>query len=94
MGDRLNAEAKRLVCLLAFEHCGLERLGAYADVGNHRSHAALVKAGFRREGVLRGFHRHRERQKDVVVFSLLRAEWTAPIAATLDGEVPAAFLLA
>jgi len=95
LGTGLNAEAKRLVCLLAFEHCGLERLGAYADVANHRSHAALAKAGFRREGVLRGFHRHDEEQKDVVVFSLLRAEWTAPaIDATLDGEVPAAFRLA
>jgi RimJ/RimL family protein N-acetyltransferase len=54
-----------------------------------------MKAGFRREGVLRGFHRHRERPKDVAVFSLLRAEWTAPaIDATLNGEVPAAFRLA
>lgn len=93
-GSGLNAEAKRLVCLLAFEHCGLERLGAYADVANLRSHAALVKAGFRREGVLRGFHRHGEQQKDVAVFSLLRAEWTAPpIVVTLAGEVPAAFCL-
>lgn len=93
-GSGLNAEAKRLVCLLAFGHCGLERLGAYADVANHRSHAALAKAGFAREGVLRAFHRHGDAQKDVAVFSLLRAEWTTPIAATLDGEVPAAFRLA
>ena len=90
-GSGLNAEAKRLVCLLAFEHCGLERLGAYADVTNHRSHAALTKAGFAREGVLRAFHRHGDHQKDVVVFSLLRAEWTTPIAARLEGDVPAAF---
>lgn len=90
-GTGLNAEAKRLVCLLAFAHCGLERLGAYADTGNHRSHAALAKAGFRREGVLRAFHRHGERQKDVAVFSLLGSEWTAPIDTTLAGEVPAAF---
>lgn len=92
-GTGLNAEAKRLVCLLGFAHCGLERLGAYADVGNHRSHAALAKAGFRREGVLRAFHRHDERQKDVAIFSLLREDWTTPIPATLDGELPAPFRL-
>ncbi len=92
-GTGLNAEAKRLVALLAFDLCGLERLGAYADVANARSHAALAKAGFSPEGVLRAFHRHGEQPKDVAVFSLLRGEWTHPVAATLDGEVPAAFRL-
>ncbi len=90
-GSGLNGEAKRLVALLAFAHCGLERLGAYADVGNARSQAALVKAGFSREGVLRAFHRHGEVRKDVAVFSLLRTEWRDPIAAELTGELPAAF---
>lgn len=93
-GTGRNAEAKRLICRLGFAHCGLERLGSYADVANLRSHAALAKAGFRREGVLRGFHRHGTQQKDVAVFSLLRAEWTTPIEATLEGEVPPAFRLA
>lgn len=90
-GSGLNAEAKRLVALLAFEHFGLERLGAYADVANGRSHAALVKAGFTREGVLRAYHRHGATQKDVAVFSLLRADWHDPIAAALTGELPPAF---
>ena len=90
-GSGLNAESKRLVCLLAFEHCGLERLGAYADPANARSHAALARAGFTREGVLRAFHRHGELQKDVASFSLLRTEWTSPIAATLTGHVPPSF---
>lgn len=93
-GTGLNAEAKRLVCLLGFEHCGLERIGAYVDVGNGRSQAALAKAGFRPEGVLRAFHRHGEVQKDVATSSLLRSEFRDPIAATLDGEVPAPFRLA
>lgn len=90
-GTGLNAESKRLVALLAFGHCGMERLGAYADVGNARSRAALVRAGFRHEGVLRSFHRHRGQHKDVASYSLLRAEWREPIAATLTGEVPAPF---
>ncbi len=92
-GSGLNAESKQLVAALAFEHCGLERLGAYADVGNGRSHAALAKAGFTQEGVLRRFHRHGAAQKDVAVFSLLRAEWRPAVEATLTGEPPAAFRL-
>lgn len=93
-GSGLNADSKRLVSCLAFEHLGLERLGAYADVGNARSQAALIKAGFSLEGVLRGFHRHGTTQKDVASFSLLRADWLAgePPAATLSGELPPAFL--
>ncbi len=90
-GSGLNGESKQLMCALAFGHCGLERLGAYADVGNARSHAALEKAGFTREGVLRGFHRHGEQQKDVASYSLLRSEWTTPVAAELEGDVPAPF---
>lgn len=93
-GSGLNAQAKRLVAELAFAHLGLERLGAYADVGNARSQAALVKAGFTHEGILRGFHRHGSAQKDVASFSLLRAEWAThePLGATLTGALPPAFL--
>ena len=92
-GTGLNAEVKRLVCLLAFDHCGLERLGAYCDVTNARSRAALAKAGFTEEGILRGFHRHGTLHKDVVVASMLRAEWADPIAATFTGALPPAFAL-
>lgn len=93
-GSGLNAESKRLVACLAFAHLGLERLGAYADVGNARSQAALIRAGFSLEGVLRAFHRHGTTQKDVASFSLLRADWIAgePLAAELTGELPPAFL--
>jgi [ribosomal protein S5]-alanine N-acetyltransferase len=96
-GTGLNLEAKALVAHLAFAGCGLERLGAYADVRHARSQRALEKVGFRREGVLRGFHRHGDEQKDVALFSLLRGDWpTSPLAAvpvTLRGEIPAAFVL-
>ncbi len=81
------------MALLAFRHLGLERLGAYADVRNARSQAALVKAGFRHEGVLRAFHRHGDVQKDVAVYSLVRAEWRDDVAAELRGAVPRAFVV-
>src|SRR5262249_15518237 len=54
---------------------GLARLGAYADVENGRSQAALERLGFVREGLLRRWHRHGNVAHDVYVFGLLREEW-------------------
>ena len=91
-GRGVNAEAKALLARLAFDGCGLHRLGAYASTDNVRSQKALAKAGFTHEGTLRAFHRHGEVVHDVDVFSLLRAEWAAgPLAGvpcTLEGEPP------
>ncbi|MGB2712391.1 MAG: GNAT family N-acetyltransferase [Conexibacter sp.] len=97
-GTGANRESKALVAQLAFGRLGIERLGAYADIENARSQAALDRIGFRREGVLRAFHRHGERVHDVVAFGLLRAEWRdSPLAAVpteLHGEPPQAFVVA
>lgn len=94
-GTGVNAESKALVAHLAFAVYGLERLGAYADVRHARSQRALERIGFTREGVLRGFHRHGDVQKDVVIFSLLRGEWEAGerwrVPVEMTGEPPAAF---
>jgi ribosomal-protein-alanine N-acetyltransferase len=97
-GSGANAEVKALVAHLAFAHLGLERLGAYADVENGRSQAALARLGFVREGLLRRWHRHGDAAHDVHVFALLCDEWRAsPLAAvpvTLHGEPPASFVVA
>jgi ribosomal-protein-alanine N-acetyltransferase len=94
-GTGANHESKALVAHLVFGAMGLERLGSYADVRNGRSQRALEKVGFTREGVLRGFHRHGDSPRDVVVFSMLRDEWAAgplaEIAATVTGTPPRAF---
>jgi ribosomal-protein-alanine N-acetyltransferase len=80
-GTGINREAKAIVAHLAFAICRLDRLGAYSNPDNARSTAALQRAGFTLEGTLRGWHRHGERQLDVHVFGLLRAEWEAgPLA--------------
>jgi ribosomal-protein-alanine N-acetyltransferase len=96
-GSGANREAKALVARLAFAHLGLERLGAYADVENGRSQAALERIGFAREGLLRRWHRHGAAVHDVLVYSLLRTEWeSSPLAAvpvTLDGDAPASFVV-
>jgi ribosomal-protein-alanine N-acetyltransferase len=81
-GSGSNPESKALIASLAFEHLGFNRLTAWANARNGRSQAALERVGFRREGVLRGWHIHSSGIHDVVVFGLLRAEWeTSPLRA-------------
>jgi [ribosomal protein S5]-alanine N-acetyltransferase len=93
-GTGANATAKALILHLAFEVCGLERVGAYSDLDNPRSTRALEKLGFRHEGVLRAWHRHGDVAHDVNVFGLLRADWPgAPFDVTVEGRPPAAWLL-
>ncbi len=93
-GTGANAEAKALVFHLAFKLLGLERLGAYAAVGHGRSQRALEKVGFRREGVLRHWHRHGDVVHDVVVYGLLASEWRGDaVPVTVEGTPPAAFVV-
>jgi len=95
-GSGANREVKALMARLAFAHLGLERLGAYADVENGRSQAALQRLGFQREGLLRRWHRHGDVSHDVYVYGLLREEWEgselAAVPCELAGEPPAAFV--
>jgi ribosomal-protein-alanine N-acetyltransferase len=91
-GSGANHASKALIAHLAFRVLGLDRLGAYADLANPRSQAALIRVGFQREGVLRRWHRHGEEVHDVIVYSWLREEWErSPLAAepvTVRGEPP------
>ncbi len=97
-GTGVNAQSKALVAHLAFGVYGLQRLGAYADVQHARSQRALERLGFTREGILRGYHRHGDVQKDVVLHSLLRADWERDprwdVPVELVGTPPAAFRIA
>jgi len=94
-GAGVNRESKALIAALAFEHLGLGRLTSWANTRNGRSQIALERAGFRREGVLRGWHRHASGVHDVVVFGMLREEWERSplrdVPAQITGEPPAAF---
>ena len=95
-GSGANTEAKALVTRVAFDVLGLDRVGAYAAVGNPRSQRALEKLGFTKEGTLRAFHRHGGEVHDVHVYGLLRAEWErgplAEIEVRTAGDPPPAFL--
>jgi ribosomal-protein-alanine N-acetyltransferase len=96
-GTGANRECKALMCHVAFALCGLERVGAYANVDHARSQRALERIGFAREGVLRGFHRHHGRSLDVAVFSLLRADWLTgslrEVPLEVAGSPPHAFVV-
>jgi ribosomal-protein-alanine N-acetyltransferase len=97
-GSGANTESKALMCYLAFELLGMERVGAYANVANGRSHRALEKVGFQHEGVLKGWHRHGDRQLDVGVYGMLAADWRRgpmqEIGIEVLGAPPPAFLVA
>jgi ribosomal-protein-alanine N-acetyltransferase len=96
-GSGVNAESKAVIAHLAFILLGLERLGAYADVENPRSQAALTRLGFEREGLLRRWHRHREQVRDVIAYSWLKEEWEpsplAEVPVVVRGEPPPGFAL-
>ena len=81
-GSGVNRESKALITALAFRRLGMDRLTAWANTRNGRSQVALERAGFRREGVLRAWHRHGDTLHDVVVFGMTRPQWErSPLAA-------------
>jgi [ribosomal protein S5]-alanine N-acetyltransferase len=96
-GSGANLESKALVAALGFETLGLDRLTAWANTRNGRSQLALERVGFRREGVLRGWHRHGEHVHDVVVFGMVRADWERSalreVPVEVAGTPPPALLL-
>ena len=97
-GSGMNLESKALIAELAFERLGLDRLTAWSNTRNGRSQRALERAGFRREGVLRDWHRHGDELHDVVVFGLTRRVWLTSALREVDvriaGQVPDGFVLA
>ena len=97
-GSGANGRSKALISWLAFERLGLERLGAYADLDNLRSQAALLKLGFAREGTLRRWHRQGDGVHEVVLYSWLKEEWQrSPLSqesVEIRGLAPDAFRIA
>ncbi|UOE43103.1 GNAT family N-acetyltransferase [Agromyces larvae] len=87
-GTAVNAEAKRLLLGLAFDH-GFERVKIQTDVINARSRAAIEKLGAVFEGIVRHAKRRADGSwRDTVVYSVLRDEWPA-VRAGLDARLAA-----
>ncbi len=96
-GSGANRESKALIAALAFERLGMDRLTAWANTRNGRSQVALERVGFKREGVLRSFHRHGDVLHDVVVFGMVRKGWLNSdlygVPVSIEGSSPPAFSL-
>jgi RimJ/RimL family protein N-acetyltransferase len=73
-GQGYGTQAHRLLSGYLFAHTLVNRIQATTDIGNVAEQRALEKAGFSREGVLRGFAFRCGRWVDGVLYSLLRAE--------------------
>jgi RimJ/RimL family protein N-acetyltransferase len=72
-----GTDAMTLMLRYLFEELGLNRVGLFADVGNHRAIRCYQKCGFLREGIVR-HHRFKDgRFVDSVQMSILCSDWEA-----------------
>lgn len=74
-GQGHGTQAQRLLADLFFRNVTVNRVEASTDVTNRAEQRALEKAGFTREGVLRGAQWRTGSYHDLVTYSVLRAEW-------------------
>ncbi|WP_405094542.1 GNAT family N-acetyltransferase [Micromonospora sp. NBC_01412] len=96
-GRGVAARATRAVARWAFDALGLRRLLWQAEIGNHASLLAALRAGFRVEGELRLAHPAPDGRREGWIGSLLPGELPAPGAPgpagpeTLDARRAAVF---
>jgi RimJ/RimL family protein N-acetyltransferase len=69
-----GTEAQRLLVRYLFANTLVNRIEAGTELDNIAEQRALEKAGFTREGVLRGYTFRDGRWRDCVLYSILRAE--------------------
>lgn len=78
-GKGYVAEAVGLLTKVAFDDLGAKRLEIRCDANNARSEAVMVRAGFRREGLLRNDSiTPRGEVRDTVVYALTPADRAGP----------------
>jgi RimJ/RimL family protein N-acetyltransferase len=73
-GRGYGTEAQRLLVQYLFANSQVNRIEAGTNVTNLAEQRALEKAGFSREGVMRGAAFQGGRWHDAVIYSVLRAE--------------------
>ena len=73
-GHGVATDALRIVSRWALRQLGLTRVELVTDPENRASQRVAEKAGFRQEGLLRGYVQMRNGQRDCVMFSLLATE--------------------
>jgi [ribosomal protein S5]-alanine N-acetyltransferase len=75
-GRGYATEAARVVIAFGFERMDLRRIHADHLGSNAASGSVLRKLGMRPEGILRQHVRHRGVVDDLVLYGILRSEWT------------------
>jgi RimJ/RimL family protein N-acetyltransferase len=70
-GRGVGARATRMLSEWAIAQLGLERIELLANPGNEASQRLAERAGYTREGTLRGYRRRHGEREDLVMFSLL-----------------------
>ncbi|WP_288459457.1 GNAT family protein [uncultured Sphingomonas sp.] len=71
----VNTEAKLLLLTHAFDVLGCQVVQIRTDWFNKRSQAAIERLGAKRDGVLRSHQLFNGRVRDLVVYSIIAAEW-------------------
>jgi RimJ/RimL family protein N-acetyltransferase len=83
-GRGVMSAAVRLVRDWAFDALELERLELTTDVDNIGSQRVAQAAGFRREGVMRGYLTARDRRTDDVLFGMVAGDPREPVVPLAD----------
>ena len=86
-GRGYGSAAQRLLARYLFAHTQVNRVEATTEITNVAEQRALGKAGFTREGILRGTTFRRGRWHDQVMYSVLRDEVKLEDSAAADGQV-------
>jgi RimJ/RimL family protein N-acetyltransferase len=73
-GQGYGTQAQRMLARYLFAHTTVHRIWAATEAGNTAEQKALEKAGFTREGVLRGIGWRDGAWRDGVAYSLLRTD--------------------
>jgi RimJ/RimL family protein N-acetyltransferase len=73
-GRGLATAAIRAMVQYAFQSLGLKRVEALAFSHNLISHRVLEKAGFKREGLLEGYHLKNGALQDACIYAVVRTE--------------------
>ena len=86
-GRGYGTAAQRLLVRYLFAHTQVNRIEATTEITNVAEQRALEKAGFTREGILRGTAFRQGRWHDQVIYSVLRDEVKLEDSAEEDGPV-------
>lgn len=80
-GQGVAAEAVRTVAEWALGELQIPRLQLYVEQWNVASQRTAERAGFQREGLLRGWQQVGEERRDMYVYSMLTTDLSTPVTA-------------